>query len=147
DPPVSAGDQYRTGYEGGLAAVGWEVSGYVRHPDNLSPDHSIAEIARRWCATELGRQPPVDQQRRQRGQGQHQRTQPEPSDTGVASDRLVTDLLLQRRVDLLELLQVRGAVMVAARQFGNFFHRGVIDRHRLALAVDLHEAVRGAERD
>ena len=95
DPPVSAGDQDRTRYECGLAAVGGEIGGCVSHPDNLSPDHSGAEIARRWCATELGRQPPVDQQRRQRGQRQHQRTQPEPSDTGVAPDRLVTDLLLQ----------------------------------------------------
>src|SRR6201999_4673213 len=114
DPSVSAGDQYRTGYECGLAAVGWEVSGYVSHPDNLSPDHSGPEIARRRYATDLGRQPPIDQQCRQRGQRQHQRTQSEPSDTGVAPDRLVTDLLLQWGVNLLEILQARCLVMVSA---------------------------------
>ena len=46
DPPVSAGDQDRTGYECGFAAVG----GYVSHPVNLSPQYGRAEIAPRMSA-------------------------------------------------------------------------------------------------
>src|ERR1700742_4591306 len=46
-----------------------------------------------------GRQPRVDEQRRQRRGRQYQRTQAQPAHTGIAFDGLVADLLLQGRVD------------------------------------------------
>src|SRR6202012_5638732 len=80
----------------------------------------------------LGRQPPVDQQRRQTCQRQQERTEPQPAHAGVALDRLVADLLLQRRVHGLELFQARGVVPTATGKLGNLLHGGVVDRHRLA---------------
>src|ERR1700722_6126484 len=105
-------------------------------------------VARRRAAKRpSGRQPSVDQQRRQRCQCQYQRTQSQPAHAGVAFDGLVTDLLLQRRVDALELGQARRVVRVSAGELGNLAQRPVVDGYRLPLAVELDEAVWGAERD
>src|SRR6185312_11728018 len=72
------------------------------------------------------RQAAVDEQRRQRRQRQHQCTQPHPAHAGIALDRLVADLLLQRRVDGLQLLQRRCVVGVPTRELGDLLERLVV---------------------
>src|SRR5947208_15685223 len=43
DPPVTAGDQDRTGYERGFDPASVGAGGYVSHPDNLSLECCTAE--------------------------------------------------------------------------------------------------------
>src|SRR6185312_1057211 len=90
-------------------------------------------------------QPAVDDQRGQDGQREHPGAQPQPPRAGVTLDRLVTDLLLKVRIHLFQLVQAGRRVRLAAGQLGDLLQRLVVDRHRLALVVDLDIAVRRAE--
>src|SRR5690625_4731578 len=150
-PPVTRTERdtnggFAAGVSLSVTGITYQCSGLtLRSPNSplaLCPGSCRVNGGRRLC-----RQPPVEQQRRQRGHRQDERAQPQPAGGRVTADGLVADLVLQGGVDLFELGQAGGGVGGAAGQVGDLLQRVVVDGHRLTLLVDLDVAVGGAERD